>query len=104
MATQGDMEEGLESHARQGRAQHEAGDDRQFFRAGAKRGRSTGPNPTDRARNGAKRHVIANSSGLPLAATVTGANAHDSTAALRLVDSIPPIRHGVGSLEEGLSS
>jgi hypothetical protein len=35
-------------------------------------------------------------SGLPLAATVTRSNKHDSKVALILVDSIPPIRHGMG--------
>lgn len=40
--------------------------------------------------------MIASTRGLPLAAIVTRANAHDSTVALRLVDAIPPIRHGVG--------
>jgi len=41
-----------------------------------------------------KRHLITDCRGLPLAATVTGANTHDSRVALRLVDSIPRIRHG----------
>jgi predicted nucleotidyltransferase component of viral defense system len=36
-----------------------------------------GPSPTDRAKNGTKRHVIANMKGLPLAATITAANKHE---------------------------
>jgi len=55
-----------------------------------------GQSSTERAKNGTKRHVIANSRGLPLAAIVTRANKHDLTVALRLVDAIPPIRHGIG--------
>ena len=40
--------------------------------------------------------MIADPRGIPLAAVITEANAHDSRVALRLVDAIPPVRHGVG--------
>ena len=35
--------------------------------------------------------------GVPLAATVTGANRHDSTQLIPLVDAIPPVRGKVGA-------
>src|SRR2546421_486129 len=44
---------------------------------GSKRGDLTGPNPTDRAKAGTKRHVLTDSRGVPVAVTLTGANIHD---------------------------
>jgi putative transposase len=42
------------------------------------RGRkSTGPNPTDRAKSGTKRSVLVEGNGVPLAVAVDGANRHD---------------------------
>jgi hypothetical protein len=41
------------------------------------RGDLTGPNPTDRAKLGTKRHVLTDADGVPLAVTITGANVHD---------------------------
>jgi transposase len=55
-------------------------------------GEMTGPNPTDRRKKGSKHHVITAAAGVPLAATLTGANRHDSTQMIPLVDAIPPIR------------
>ena len=52
----------------------------------------TGPNPTDRAKAGSKHHVITDAQGIPLAAIVTGANAHDVTQALPLVEAIPAVK------------
>ena len=57
---------------------------------------ATGPNPTDRAKNGSKRHLLTDGRGTPLALTHTGANRHDSTQALELVDAIPPIKRPRG--------
>lgn len=54
-------------------------------------GKKTGPNPTDRRKAGAKHHLITDAHGIPLAAILTGANAHDVTQLLPLVDAIPPI-------------
>lgn len=54
-------------------------------------GDKTGPNPTDRRKNGSKHHILTDAQGLPLAATVTGANRHDVTQLLPLVDAIPPV-------------
>ncbi len=55
-------------------------------------GRQTGPNPTDRAKPGSKRHLICDSRGLPLAIQLTGANRNDSQQALALVDAIPHLQ------------
>jgi len=56
-------------------------------------GDRTGPNPTDRAKRGSKRHLICDGQGVPLAVRMTGANRNDSQEALALVDAIPPL-HG----------
>jgi transposase len=53
----------------------------------------TGKNPTDRGKRGSKRHLIVDGQGTPLAVRVTGAQRHDSTEALGLIDDIPLI-HG----------
>ncbi len=55
-------------------------------------GEKTGPNPTDRAKPGSKHHVITDGGGIPLAATLTGANAADVTQLEALVEAIPPVR------------
>jgi len=60
----------------------------ELFFTGAK----TGPNPTDRAKNGSKRHVISDSKGVPLAVIHTGANVHDSQQAIALLDAFPAIK------------
>ena len=52
-------------------------------------GQQTGPNPTDRAKLGSKRHLICDGNGVPLAIQLTGANRNDSQHALALVDAIP---------------
>ena len=52
----------------------------------------TGPNPTDRAKRGSKRHLICDGHGIPLAIKLTGANCHDSTQALPLLDGIPSLQ------------
>jgi transposase len=55
-------------------------------------GPDTGPNPTDRRKLGSKHHVLTDAQGIPLAATLTGANRHDVTQLLPLVDAIPEVR------------
>jgi transposase len=52
----------------------------------------TGPNPTDRAKKGTKRHLLVDGKGTPLAVRLTGANRNESLEAMNLVDDIPPIR------------
>lgn len=46
----------------------------------------------DRRKNGSKHHLAIDANGVPLAATLTGANRHDVTQLLPLVDAIPPVR------------
>jgi transposase len=52
-------------------------------------GGQTGPNPTDRAKLGSKRHLICDGRGIPLAIQLTAANRNDSQQALSLVDAVP---------------
>jgi len=59
-------------------------------------GDQTGPNPTDRRKNGSKHHVITDAQGIPLVAQITAANRHDVTQILPLVDSIPKIQGKLG--------
>ena len=70
--------------------------DGQLLCPGAFWGEKTGPNPTDRGKNGSKRHLIVEASGIPLAVEHTGANVHDSELAIALVDGIRPIRQPRG--------
>lgn len=58
-------------------------------RAGWKK---TGRNPTDRGKPGSKHHVITDAQGIPLATTLTGANAPDVTQLLLLVEAIPTLQ------------
>jgi transposase len=55
-------------------------------------GAKTGPNPTDRRKPGSKHHLLTDGNGIPLAMTLTGANRHDVTQLLPLVDNIPHVR------------
>jgi transposase len=66
------------------------------FRASRFWGAKTGPNATDRRKLGSKHHVITDANGIPFAVKVTGANRHDVTQLLPLVESIPPIAGKVG--------
>jgi putative transposase len=52
-----------------------------------KGGDDTGPNPTDRAKSGTKRHILTDRRGVPLAVTVSGANVHDMRMALPTLDA-----------------
>jgi putative transposase len=55
---------------------------------GAPRGAKTGPNPTDRAKLGSKRHILTDQRGTPLSAVITGANTHDMKAAFQTMDGV----------------
>ena len=66
------------------------------FSAGSFWGQQTGPNPTDRAKLGSKRHLICEARGVPLAIQLTGANRNDSQQALALVDAIPSLQRERG--------
>ena len=52
----------------------------------------TGPSPVDRRKLGSKHHLITDANGVPLACLLTGANRHDMTQLLPLVEAIPPVR------------
>jgi transposase len=54
-------------------------------------GEKTGPNPTDRRKPGSKHHVLTDANGIPLKTILTGANRHDVTQLLPLVDGVPEI-------------
>ena len=54
-------------------------------------GRHTGPNPTDRAKRGCKRHIITDARGVPLAVETGPANEPDAQLALALLDKIPAV-------------
>jgi len=51
-------------------------------------GQKTGKNPTDRGKLGSKRHILTDARGAPLAVVVSGANAHDLTCALAVLDAV----------------
>jgi transposase len=55
-------------------------------------GLQTGPNPTDRAKLGSKRHLICDGRVVPLAIQLTRANRNDSQQALALIDAIPSLQ------------
>jgi transposase len=54
----------------------------------AKRGDLTGPNPTDRAKRGVKRHLLTDGRGVPLSAIISGANIRDDHRVSQALDSI----------------
>jgi transposase len=51
-------------------------------------GEATGPNPTDRAKLGTKRHTLTDRRGAPLSVLITKANMHDMKAAVRTLNGI----------------
>jgi transposase len=55
-------------------------------------GTKTGPSPVDRRKAGSKHHLITDANGIPLACLLTGANRHDVTQLLPLVEAIPSVR------------
>ena len=50
-------------------------------------GKKTGPNPTDRAKTGTKRHHLTDGGGVPIAVALTAANTHDKCAVAELLDA-----------------
>ncbi len=52
-------------------------------------GGETGPNPTDRAKKGTKRHLMTEAAGLPIGLVVTGAHRHDKTQVAAVLESMP---------------
>ena len=59
-------------------------------------GEQLGPNPTDRGKPGAKRHIVVDRPGIPLVARLSAANVHDSLLLEAVIDGIPPIRQRRG--------
>src|SRR5215212_2695977 len=55
-------------------------------------GEKTAKNPTDKGKQGSKRHVVLDRGGVPLAGIHTAANVHDSKVLEEAVDAIEPIR------------
>jgi transposase len=55
-------------------------------------GEETGKSPVDRAKSGSKHRLLVEGRGIPLSASLTGANRHDITQLLNPVESIPPVR------------
>lgn len=55
---------------------------------GTERGDLTGPNPTDRAKRGVKRHILTDGRGVPLAAEISGANVHDKWLVADTLDAV----------------
>ena len=51
----------------------------------------------DRRKAGSKHHLLIDAGGIPLVCTLTGANRHDITQLLPMVDAIPPIGGKVGA-------
>ena len=56
-----------------------------------RRGRKTGPNPTDRAKAGTKRHLLTSANGVILDVRTTGANRHDVSEAKNLLKDRPRV-------------
>lgn len=56
-----------------------------------KGGGHTGPNPTDRAKKGCKRHIICDANGIPLVVHTGPANQRDDRRAFSLIDDYPTL-------------
>lgn len=54
--------------------------------------KKTGPNPTDRGKQGVKRSLLTEASGIPLALAIEGANRHDMKLVRATLDSIMAVR------------
>ena len=54
-------------------------------------GEKTGPNLTDKGKNGSKRHLVVGGKDVPLAVRHTAANVHDSKAFEEAVEVVAPI-------------
>lgn len=67
---------------------------RRCQRPGEKGGCLTGPNPTDRGKNGSKYHLFTDGKGIPLAVALSAANTHDSKLFEPLLDAAPAIKGG----------
>lgn len=55
-------------------------------------GEKTGQSPVDRSKLGSKHHLLVEGHGIPLSMSLTGANRHDITQLLNLVESVPSVK------------
>lgn len=55
-------------------------------------GKSTGKNPTDRAKSGAKRSLLTEGAGIPIGLAIAGANRNDFKLTRQTIESIPIAR------------
>src|SRR6516225_3214304 len=62
--------------------------------AGGFWGADTGPNPTDRGKNGTKHHLMVDRAGVPVASRVSAANVHDVRRLLPTVVACPLPAYG----------
>lgn len=53
------------------------------------RGKKAGKNPTDRAKQGAKRSLLTEAAGVPVGLAIEGANRHDMKLARPTLESVP---------------
>jgi transposase len=60
-------------------------------------GRKTGKNPVERAKAGVKHHLLTDARGTPLAVILTGANRHDVTQLMPLLEKVPEFGGRPGS-------
>lgn len=51
----------------------------------------TGPNPTGRGKLGCKHHLLVDQRGLPLVASISGAQVHDARMLIPLLEAVPSI-------------
>lgn len=59
-------------------------------------GKKTGPNPTDRAKDGVKRSLLTEAKGVPIGLAVAGANRNDFKLVKETLESIPVERPVAG--------
>jgi transposase len=69
---------------------------RRFDGTRSRGGEKTGKNPTDRGKQGTKRHLIVDQEGIPLAILLTAANVNETTMLELTVDAIEPIKRPRG--------
>jgi len=63
-------------------------------------GQHTGPNPIDRGKLGCKHHLLVDQRGLPLVASMSGAQIHDSRMLIPRLEAVPSVAGLVGHLRK----
>src|SRR5262249_55068241 len=88
---------GLPGPARPSRSHRlEPGCDGCLHGALSRGGEKTGKNPTDRGKQGTKRHLVVDRQGIPLAILLTAANVNEVTMLEATLDAIVPIKRPYG--------